>query len=76
MAKHKLYETGDEDAPSFILNRNGEVVLALCRVCGGGEASLPIECPGKRMSELEQAAVARGNREFMRNKWWRPVGGE
>lgn len=43
---HDLYETGDADAPSSILDRNGEVTLDLCRVCGMGEAELDGPCPG------------------------------
>lgn len=37
---HDLYKSGDEDAPDNIKDRNGEVVLALCRRCGKGEADL------------------------------------
>lgn len=37
---HRLFETGDFDAPEAIKDRNGEVVLALCRVCGKAEADL------------------------------------
>lgn len=38
--QHVLYETGDKDAPDVIKDRNGEVVLSLCRNCGRGEAEL------------------------------------
>ena len=38
--EHKLYKTGDADAPDAIKDRNGEVVLRLCRSCGKGEAEL------------------------------------
>lgn len=34
-SNHVLYETGDQDAPEQIKDRNGEVVLAMCRKCGG-----------------------------------------
>ena len=37
---HDLYKTGDEDAPDAIKDRNGEVVLALCRKCNRGESEL------------------------------------
>jgi hypothetical protein len=43
--KHVLYKTGDADAPPSILDRNGEVTLGLCRVCGQGEAELAPVCP-------------------------------
>lgn len=45
MNPHDLFETGDADAPASIKDANGEVVLALCRKCGQGEASLAPECP-------------------------------
>jgi hypothetical protein len=46
--KHDLYKTGDADAPAAILDRNGEVVLSLCRNCKRGEIDLKnnIECDG------------------------------
>ncbi len=45
MTKHNFYKTGDADAPSQILDRNGEVVLALCRNCNKAEAELSDTCP-------------------------------
>lgn len=41
--EHKLYETGDRGAPASILDWNGEVVLSLCKVCGGAEGDMPTE---------------------------------
>ena len=63
MHEHELYKTGDVDAPSAILDRNDEVVLSLCKVCGGAEASLPLICPGRRMTADELDAV-----QFIRGK--------
>jgi len=37
---HDLYKTGDEDAPEAIKDRNGEVVLSMCRRCGRAESEL------------------------------------
>jgi len=42
--RHHLYQTGDADAPDAIKDRNGEVVLGLCRRCGMGEAELGEFC--------------------------------
>ena len=42
--EHILYKDGDPDLPSCILDRNGEVVLDLCRRCGRGEAELVEAC--------------------------------
>lgn len=43
---HILYKTGDPDAPDVIKDRNGEVVLGLCRICGRGGAELSEPCDG------------------------------
>lgn len=43
--KHVLYKTGDPDAPDAIKDRNGEVVLDLCRLCGQTESTLEEDCP-------------------------------
>lgn len=51
-ADHTLYKTGDADAPPQIKDRNGEVVLDLCRVCGKGEAELDQPCI-QTMTEAE-----------------------
>lgn len=45
MKPHDLYKTGDADAPNVIKDRNGEVVLGLCRRCGQAEADLEPMCP-------------------------------
>lgn len=47
--KHDLIETGDPDSTSYIEDSNGDVVLAVCRVCGQIEADLADECPGHRV---------------------------
>jgi len=62
--KHKLYNTGDVDAPHSILDGNGEVALGLCRVCGGAEGTLPTDCPGRRMSAEEENAIYNGLLDF------------
>lgn len=52
MKKHRLYKTRDADAPEGIKDRNGEVVLDLCRDCGAGESQLSesyIEKTSKRV---------------------------
>lgn len=44
MCTHNLFETGDPDAPDCVKDRNGEVVLGLCRRCRKGEAELDGPC--------------------------------
>lgn len=46
--------------------------LDSCTVCGGGEGSLPAECPGARMTADEQDAVYAGQLEYVRGRWWAP----
>ena len=62
--KHILYETKDKDKPSSICDRNGEVVLALCKVCGGAEASLPTNCPGRKLTWNEMEMITAGKLNF------------
>ena len=38
--EHDLYERSDPDAPDVIRDRNGEVVLGLCKRCGRAEIEL------------------------------------
>ncbi len=47
---HDLYKTGDADAPEVIKDRNGEVVLDLCRRCGRGEIELSEPCTARAPS--------------------------
>lgn len=42
---HRLYKDGDEDAPDEIKDRNGSIVLQMCRDCGAYEADLEDYCP-------------------------------
>lgn len=43
--------------------------LASCDVCGGGEASLPTECPGVGMTEEQSRAVRYGKLDFIGGVW-------
>lgn len=49
---HVLYRTRDKDAPESIKDRNGDVVLSLCRVCGRGEIELAEICSAPREPEV------------------------
>lgn len=44
---HTLYKTNDPEAPATISDRNGEVILSLCKVCGkaAGELGEPCHAP-------------------------------
>lgn len=43
--------------------------LALCTVCGGGEASLPTHCPGRKMTARESDEVQAGQLDFKNGQW-------
>lgn len=43
-AQHDIFKTGDANVPSAITDRNGEIVLACCKVCGKAEAGLDEPC--------------------------------
>lgn len=45
---HLIYETGDKDAPEFIKDRNGAVVLSMCRKCRRCESQLVTPCDADR----------------------------
>ena len=64
MKDHVLYEGFDKEAPSQIKDRNGEVCLALCKVCCGAECSLPTNCPGRKRSLKESELICNGELDF------------
>lgn len=44
---HHIYTNQDSEVPHMILDRNGEVVLDLCKRCGRAEAELDQPCEMK-----------------------------
>ena len=50
-ARHDLYAAGDENSPDSIKDRNGEVVLGLCKVCGKAESELSEPCSRAEQSQ-------------------------
>ena len=59
---HILYETADKDRPEQICDRNGEVVLGLCKVCGKAEIELELDpvCPGPTNPYADEMAIELG----------------
>jgi hypothetical protein len=43
--------------------------LYICSVCGGLEAALPEDCPGRRMTNDEMDAVQAGRLDFVHGRW-------
>lgn len=44
--------------------------LFSCTRCGGGEASLPTDCPGVPMTEEQQDGVMAGLLDYLRDEGW------
>ena len=65
MPKHIYYQTGEIDAPDAIKDSNGEVCLALCRVCWAYEGGLPTACPGRPLSYIETDLIHKGLLDFI-----------
>jgi hypothetical protein len=67
MAEHNLCKCNNEDC---YVCRGG---LACCVTCGGGESSLPKECPGVKMSEEQQDGVSAGTLDYVGGEWVIPA---
>lgn len=69
LAKHFLWRCGrdEPDCPGCILCEGG---LAVCVVCGGGEAALPTDCPGEDMTSIQMNAVQAGALDYRRGRGW------
>lgn len=68
--KHQLHKCDDPDCSVC------EGGLALCEVCGGAEASLPTDCPGRKMTVTEADNVQAGNVDFIDGIGWRTASPE
>ncbi len=44
MTGHVYFQTGDADAPDYIKDRNGEVVLGMCKLCRKAENEIGDIC--------------------------------
>ena len=62
--QHILYKTEDTDRPRDICDTGGEVVLSLCRICGGAEGAMPTNCPGRKLTGDELDAIYSGKLDF------------
>lgn len=45
MAEHTFFHRQDAGVPKAILDRNGDIVLQMCKACGQAEAELTKACP-------------------------------
>ncbi len=67
VSSHDLYKTGDVDLPPQILDRNGEVVLGLCKRCGRAEVELDESCVPRAATQPS----AEVERDAARYRWLR-----
>lgn len=44
--------------------------LGLCEVCGGAEAAMPTDCPGRPMTGSEMDRVQAGRIDYRRREGW------
>lgn len=47
--------------------------LLHCKVCNGGEGSLPTDCPGEKMTDERENAVFRGELNYIHGIGWLAV---
>ena len=63
---HILWKDQDENIPPQICDRNGQVALAQCKVCGQAESELEKECPGRKMKITKiDILQIQGNSEYV-----------
>lgn len=55
---HELFQTGDPGCPEQALDRNGEVVLGVCKNCGRVEAELDEHCDHRTLIKNLRAEIA------------------
>jgi len=67
MGTHRLATHENCDRPHCPICEGG---LAFCETCRGAEASLPTECPGRKMTEEEEEGVMAGIIDFTWEKGW------
>lgn len=68
--KHFLHTCEDKECLGCNYCRGG---LAFCRVCKGAEASLPTDCPGRRLTEVEEQRITEGSMDFVEGAWVYPA---
>lgn len=60
---HKQHKCDKEDC--FVCKGG----LYLCDICGGAEAALPTDCPGKALEEEELRQISTGLLDFVNGEW-------
>ena len=65
MTTHTLHKC-ERDCAGCVYCLGG---LAFCDVCKGAEASLPTDCPSRRLTADEQDAIQAGTVDYVGGKW-------
>jgi hypothetical protein len=65
---HTFYTDADVEPPDQVCDRNGQVVLADCKICGLVEGSLATDCPGTA-EHGRIVEVYNGNIDFINGHW-------
>lgn len=63
---HLLHRRRECDEEECMVCEGG---LALCTTCGGAEASMPTECPGRKMTADESDNVQAGNIDYRNGRF-------
>jgi hypothetical protein len=63
MRQHNLCRCGKEEC--YVCSRG----LDYCLTCGGGESSIPKECPGVKMNGEQQDGVSAGTLDYVGGEW-------
>lgn len=75
--EHVLYKREDPDVPDTIKDRNGDIVLGLCRICGKGEAELVEPCvPPAKLVYQRQLGTPGYWEDITREDWEKAQRGE
>lgn len=67
MSKHQFYKCDGSCEERHCKFCDGG--LAFCTVCKGAEGDLPIDCPGRPMTEEEAQMVYSGKLDFIGCSW-------
>lgn len=74
ITEHQLYESSDfkdeqYERPGSLARLVIDGGMAICKVCGGAEGSLPTTCPGFRLSWAQEEAIYKGRLDFTEDGW-------
>ena len=68
---HSLFETGDTDCPEQAKDRNGEVVLGVCKNCGRIEVDLAEPCDHRKEIARLKSVIAKCHSALTQCKQWK-----